>query len=115
MKIDDRNSNDFLIEKVLNHSITFIPYEQYNVLWVMGDFTNWEPKEMIKNKDMFIFPILLIKGFKYYFTFTAKDQSGIVDYSQDNEINPRNNQPNNFFDAKDSDLSGNNNTNPPFD
>ena len=69
----------------------------------MADFTNWEPKQMNKNKDVFNFNVLLIKGFKYYFTFTARSEENIIDFNQDHEINPRNGQIANFIDIKISD------------
>lgn len=93
-----------IINSVKDHVITFVPYEQYNNLWIMGDFTDWEPKQMNKNKDIFSFPVVLIKGFKYYFSFTARDQV-IVDVNQDHEINPRSNQVNNFIDVRSDDNS----------
>jgi hypothetical protein len=103
------NSNSILenklniINNVVEHNISYIPNEQFNSLWIMADFTNWEPKQMNKNKDVFNFNVLLIKGFKYYFTFTARSEENIIDFNQDHEINPRNGQIANFIDIKISD------------
>ena len=88
-----RNNN---VNNLLEHVITFMPYEQFNSMWIMGDFTNWEPKEMTRSKDIFSYRTVLMKGFKYYFSFTAKDQV-ILDHNAEFENNPRFNQPNNFI------------------
>lgn len=116
MIVDEENINDSegimkivenrdqIINSVEERNITFIPYEQYNNLWIMGDFTNWEPKPMNRNKDIFSFNAILIKGFKYYFSFTAKDQV-VVDFNQDYDTNPRSGQVNNFIDVQASENS----------
>jgi hypothetical protein len=57
---------------------------------------------MNKYKDIFSYNVVLIKGFKYYFSFTARDEENILDYDQDHEINPRNGQTSNFIDIKNS-------------
>jgi hypothetical protein len=88
-----------ILENLKEQVITFLPYEQFNTMWIMGDFTRWEPKQMTRNKDIFSFKTVLIKGFKYYFSFTAKDQV-IIDHNADYENNPRSNQPNNFLEIK---------------
>jgi hypothetical protein len=78
-------------------TISYIPYEQVNTFWIMGDFTNWEPKAMHKNKDIFSYTVVLIKGFKYYYCFNERDNI-TVDMNSDYDTNPRNNQINNFID-----------------
>jgi hypothetical protein len=95
-------NKEMILENLKEHVITFMPYEQFNTMWIMGDFTQWEPNQMTRNKDIFSFKTVLIKGYKYYFSFTAKDQV-IIDHNSDYENNPRSNQPNNFIEVKKDD------------
>ncbi len=112
MEIDDNNSNNININQIsqndekkendkiisLGNEVTFtyIPYEQFNKLWIMGDFTDWEPKEMIRTKDVFIYKTFLLKGYKYYFCYNSRDNFH-VDFNIEYELNPKNNQSNNFY------------------
>lgn len=78
-------------------SINFIQKDnQINNLWILGDFTDWEPQQMKREVDKFYINIILIKGFKYYFTLTERNEM-IIDYNNKYEINPRTNQTNNFI------------------
>ncbi len=88
-----------ILENLKEHVITFLPYEQFNSMWIMGDFTNWEPKEMTRSKDIFSYKTVLIRGWRYFYSFTAKDQV-MIDYNAEYENNPRSHQPNNFIDVK---------------
>ena len=81
-------SNQLQIENdVIEYLIEFITQEQYNSLYIMGDFTNWELTKMEKNKDKFTYKIILIKGFKYYYSFQAGDEI-VIDYNSIYEENP---------------------------
>ena len=53
--------------------------EHYNKLYIMGDFTKWELIPMKKSKDSFSYKVILLKGFKYYYSFQADDQI-LLDY-----------------------------------
>ena len=73
--------NSYEIEKnVKEITIEYISPEQYNSLYIMGDFTKWELRSMKKNKDIFSYKIVLLKGFKYYYSFQAGDQI-LIDYN----------------------------------
>jgi hypothetical protein len=95
-----QNTNDIdrtqFLENLKEITISYIPYEQVNDLYIMGDFTGWEPKLMQRNKDIFFFTLILIKGFKYYFCFQERENMQI-DMNSEYETNPRNNQMNNFI------------------
>lgn len=100
----EKNSDEFLnvienkkniLENIKEVNITFTPHEHFNTLWIMGDFTGWEPKQMHKSKDVFNFNVILIKGFNYYYSFTFRDQM-MVDTTAECVINPRNGQLNNI-------------------
>jgi hypothetical protein len=95
--VNDNSSCD--LQNIIETTITYFPYEQYNSLWIMGDFNDWEAQLMQKNKDGFSFNAVLLKGYKYYFTFTSKDQI-VIDYNQGYEPNPRSSGVNNFIDLK---------------
>ena len=62
------------------YTIEYITQEQHSTLYIMGDFTNWELMPMKKNKDIFSYSVVLMKGFKYYYSFQSGDQL-IIDYS----------------------------------
>jgi hypothetical protein len=85
------------LENLKEVTISYIPFEQHNKLYIMGDFTGWEPKPMNKNKDIFSYTIVLIKGFKYYYCFNEREQISI-DMNSEYDTNPRNNQINNYID-----------------
>ena len=89
-----------ILENVKEVIVQYIPFEQYNALWIMGDFTGWEPKQMNRHKDVFSYPSILITGFKYYYCMSFRDQM-IVDMNHEYETNPLNFQVNNYIDLKD--------------
>ena len=66
---------DNLVEKI----IEFVPEENYGIMYIMGDFNGWEPEIMHKDKEIFSFKIILIKGFKYYYCFYS-NETNIIDY-----------------------------------
>ena len=72
---------------------------------------------MNKNKDIFSYTAVLVKGFKYDFSFTAKDQI-VIDFNQDYENNSRSNQVNNYIELKlentINDMNDKNNSKSPF-
>ena len=84
---------DNLVEKI----IEFVPEENYGIMYIMGDFNGWEPEIMHKDKEIFSFKIILIKGFKYYYCFYS-NETNIIDYNNTYEENPVNLQVQNFID-----------------
>ena len=66
-------------------------------MYIMGDFNGWEPEIMQKNKYGFYYKVVLIKGFKYYYSFQTNDQT-LIDYNNDFEENPVNLQEQNYID-----------------
>ena len=80
-------------------TIEYITQEQFSSLYIMGDFTKWEPRLMKKNKDIFSYKIVLLKGFKYYYNFQSGDQI-FIDYNNAYQENPRTLQVQNFIDLK---------------
>ena len=84
---------DNLVEKI----IKFDPLENYGIMYIMGDFNGWEPEIMQKNKENFSFKVVLIKGFKYYYSFQTNEQT-LIDYNSDYEENPVNLQLQNYID-----------------
>ena len=89
------NSNDFK-NNIVEYDIEYITQEQYNKVYIMGDFTNWELKPMKKYKDIFRYHVVLIKGFKYYYSLQSGDQI-FIDYDNLYEQNPKNLQTQNYI------------------
>ena len=85
------NLNEFVIQYSTSNN------EKVNSIYIMGDFTNWEPVLMHKSKEKFSYNTVLMKGFKYYFVFQVQDTI-MPDMNQVFEENPRNLQVNNFVD-----------------
>lgn len=103
MKIDeDLEVEKKYLSKGREVVFSYIPYEQLNRLWIMGDFTDWEPREMIKNKDLFTYKIVLLNGYKYYYCYNSSDNF-YVDFNHEYELNPKNNQSNNYLVLSDND------------
>ena len=106
MEIDDdkkdleadkqKEENKRLLSLGFEMVFSYIPYEQLNKLWIMGDFTDWEPKEMTKIKDVFTYKTILLKGFKYFYCFNSQDNF-YVDFNNEYELNPTNKQSNNYI------------------
>ena len=79
------------------YTIEYATQEQHSSLYIMGDFTNWELIPMKKNKDIFSYSVVLMKGFKYYYCFQSGDQL-IIDYNNPYEQNQKNFQIQNYID-----------------
>ena len=102
--------NSFNIEESIKEiTIQYSTQEQHNTLYIMGDFTKWELMPMKKEEDFFSYKVVLLKGFKYYYSFQSGDQI-ILDYNGLYENNPKNLQIQNFIE-----LSENKEDSPPFD
>ena len=90
--------NSYELEKNIEEiTIQYISQEQFNSLYIMGDFTKWELMPMKKNKDIFSYKIVLLKGFKYYYSFQEGDQI-FIDYNNVYQENPKTFQIQNFID-----------------
>lgn len=98
------SSKKRVIDTVKEVKIRFCPNEHYNKMYILGDFTKWEPVLMQKNKDTFYYDTILLRNYKYYYCFTV-DNSFIVDYNNFFEANPVNYNENNYID-----LAGENTT-----
>ena len=91
--------NSFEIENnIAEYTIEYITQEHHNTLYIMGDFTKWELVPMKKNKDFFSYKIVLLKGFKYYYSFQSGDQI-YIDYNNVYEENPKTLQIQNYIDS----------------
>ena len=91
-------NNSYEIEQSsTEYTIEYITQEQHSKLYIMGDFTNWELMPMKKTKDIYSYSIVLLKGFKYYYSFQSGDQL-IIDYNNQYEQNPKNFQIQNYID-----------------
>ena len=91
--------NSFEIENnIAEYTIEYITQEHHNTLYIMGDFTKWELIPMKKNKDFFSYKIVLLKGFKYYYSFQSGDQI-YIDYNNVYEENPKTLQIQNYIDS----------------
>ena len=91
-------NNSYDIEQIsTEYTIEYITQEHHSTLYILGDFTKWELIPMKKNKDIFSYTIVLLKGFKYYYLFQSGDQL-IIDYNNLYEQNPKNSQIQNYID-----------------
>ena len=81
----------------VEYVIEYKSQEQHSKLFIMGDFTKWEMTPMKKTKDIFSYKVILLKGFKYYYSFQAGDQI-LLDYDAPFEENPKNFQVQNYID-----------------
>ncbi len=80
----------FGLYKLKEKTISYISLDSVNKLWIMGDFSGWEPIEMIKNSNkLFTYNINLLEGFQYFYCFTAQNEV-IVDFHCEYAENYRN-------------------------
>ena len=94
--------NKTLIEsKVIEYIIEYTTEERFKNLYIMGDFTKWEMTPMEKNKGIFTYKVILLKGYKYYYSFQAGDEI-IIDYNNLYEENPITFQFQNVIDLTDN-------------
>ena len=93
LKNNSLQIKDNLVEQV----IEFVPPGDFGIMYIMGDFNGWEPEIMKKDKDVFSYKVVLIKGFKYYYAFHSNEQT-LIDYNNEYEENPVNLQEQNFID-----------------
>ena len=86
---------------IIDYLIEYTSQEHHSNLYIMGDFTKWEMIPMKKYKETFTYRVILLKGFKYYYSFQAGDQI-ILDYNNIYEENPRTLQVQNVIDLSEN-------------
>ena len=97
-KYNDLKLNKIELEnKVIEYIIEYTSEEKFKNLYIMGDFTKWEMTPMEKCQEKFTYKIILLKGYKYYYSFQAGDEI-IIDYNNLYEENPITYQIQNFID-----------------
>lgn len=90
--------NKTLIEnKVIEYIIEYTSEERFKNLYIMGDFTKWEMIPMEKCQEKYTYKIILLRGYKYFYSFQAGDEI-IIDYNSLYEENPITYQIQNFID-----------------
>ena len=91
------NNNSLQItENLVEKKIEFKSDKQYGAMYILGDFNDWSPELMQKNDKGFYFKVILIKGFKFYYSFLSSDQT-VLDYNNPYEENPKNSQLQNYI------------------
>ena len=91
------NINSFQItENLVEKKITFKPNKQYGAIYILGDFNGWEPDLMQKNEKGFFYKVVLIKGFKFYYSLQTSEET-IIDYNNPYEENKNNSQLQNYI------------------
>ena len=97
LKMNQNNIKNNCVE----YTIQYISQEHHTHLYIMGDFTKWEMTSMKKTKDIFSYKVILLKGFKYYYSFQAADQI-LLDYDSPYEEHPKTLQVQNFIDLNEN-------------
>ena len=97
-----KNNYFQITENLVDKKIEFRPEKQYGSLYILGDFNGWKPELMQKNEKGFYFKVVLIKGFKFYYSFLSSDEI-ILDYNSPYEENINNSQLQNFIELKQND------------
>ena len=91
------NNNSLQItENLVEKIIELKTDKQYGAMYILGDFNDWNPELMQKNEKGFYFKVVLIKGFKFYYSFLSSDQT-VLDYNNPYEENPKNSQLQNYI------------------
>ena len=85
-----------ITENLVEKKITFKPNKQYGAIYILGDFNGWEPDLMQKNEKGFSYKVVLIKGFKFYYSFQTTEET-IIDYNNPYEENKNNSQLQNYI------------------
>ena len=85
-----------ITENLVEKKITFKPNKQYGAIYILGDFNGWEPDLMQKNEKGFSFKVVLIKGFKFYYSLQTTEET-IIDYNNPYEENKNNSQLQNYI------------------
>ena len=92
LNINSLQITDNLVDK----EIIFESDKLYGSMYILGDFNGWEPELMQKDEKEFSFRVVLIKGFKFYYSLQTSDDV-ILDYNSPYEENKRNLQLQNYI------------------
>lgn len=95
---DLRSNEDIIKMNVIEYIIEYDPNDNLGVLYISGDFTNWELKSMNKSKGIYSFSVILLKHFKYYYCMLDSQGQITIDTIHPHENNPRTNQICNYID-----------------
>ena len=85
-----------ITENLVEKKITFKPNKQYGAIYILGDFNGWEHDLMQKNEKGFSYKVVLIKGFKFYYSLQTTEET-IIDYNNPYEENKNNSQLQNYI------------------
>lgn len=85
-----------ITENLIEKKISFKPNKQYGAIYILGDFNGWEPESMQKNEDEYCYKVVLIKGFKFYYSLQTTEDI-ILDYNSPYEENQMNSQLQNYI------------------
>ena len=97
------NNNYYQItENLVDKKIEFRPNKNYGSIYILGDFNGWKPELMQKNEQGYSYKIVLIKGFKYYYSLHSYEDS-ILDENSPYEENPSNLELQNYIDLHQND------------
>ena len=69
-----KNNYFQITENLVEQNIEFNPKKQYGSMYILGDFNGWKPELMQKGEEGFSFKVVLIKGFKFYYSFHTSDE-----------------------------------------
>lgn len=103
-KIKEMNSSEDAFKNVVKkenymveHTIEYVPFDNFAQLSIAGDFTNWEKMEMEKTSaGTFVFKTLLLKGYRYAFCFYFNNEV-LIDFEREYEENPKTGVTNNIL------------------
>ena len=85
-----------ITENLIEKKISFKPNRQYGAIYILGDFNGWEPESMQKNEEEYWYKVVLIKGFKFYYSLQTTEDI-ILDYKSPYEENKMNSQLQNYI------------------
>ena len=85
-----------ITENLIEKKISFKPNKQYGAIYILGDFNGWEPESMQKNEEEYWYKVVLIKGFKFYYSLQTTEDI-ILDYNSPYEENQMNSQLQNYI------------------
>ena len=90
------NNYTQIFENLEEYDFEFKPKNKYGTMYILGDFNGWKPELMQKNENGFWFKVVLIKGFKFYYSFMTYDEI-LLDYNSPYEENKLNSKIQNYI------------------
>ena len=83
MEIDNEKPTNKINPNLEEVQIIYTPYENIDgKVYVQGELTKWEKKEMRLEDGVFHYNIQLLKGYKYFFSF-LNQETLLIDFTQD--------------------------------